>query len=239
MRNYILTIFISTYNRANYIDRFIKNVDLSRHLIQLIIVDDNSTDLYSVPKNEDITYIKSDKTQHKFVGSYLNKSLIRGTFTTFLDDKDYFINSGDRILVEFLKTINNDELAICDMYNNGEIIGHSFQGLTLHEFTYMKAKYGDKLLIFPTKYFMDFNFNLSEFKSETVYNHDFFVLTLIHIRVNYLKGIIINHEYLENGITKNNKKYKIANFLTHKYIIEHQSNEKASLKFMIYKSYEA
>lgn len=118
----LVTVYMPTYNRVNLLQRAVESV-LSQDYrnIELIVVDDNSTDgthqylAEMAEKDSRFRYFINEKNSGACVSR--NKAIFeaRGKFVTGLDDDDYFHT--DRIKVFVNQALKNEDNAYFSTYN--------------------------------------------------------------------------------------------------------------------------
>ena len=120
--NPLVTVYITTHNRADILPRAIESVLKQTYKkIEIIISDDGSTDKTSsvvksyTDKYAKIKYIKSDSPKGANHARNMALKKAKGVFITGLDDDDCFRN--DRVEM-FIKHWNKKYAFICDNFHN-------------------------------------------------------------------------------------------------------------------------
>jgi glycosyltransferase involved in cell wall biosynthesis len=112
MNNELVSVIIPTFNRAQFLERAVASViDQSYPYIEIIIVDDGSTD--ETPSlvralDRDIHYVA---TPHRGVSAARNRGMVdaRGEWIAFLDSDDYWLTSKIEKQLHYLHTVFPDD----------------------------------------------------------------------------------------------------------------------------------
>ena len=133
-----ISVIVPIYNSEDYIDRCVRSiVEQSYKNIEIILVDDGSTDNSSMMCDEWAKNDKRVKVIHKEnggVSSARNEGLkiAKGDYISFVDSDDYI----DKKMIE--KMLNqmekgNTDLVICNYEPNHDFVDN-MDGITLREF---------------------------------------------------------------------------------------------------------
>lgn len=114
MNNKMVSIIITTYKRAEYLERAIQSVLRQTYQnFELIVVDDNNegTDarqnvvniMKKYETNKKIIYLKHKKNKNGAVARNTGIRIAKGDYIAFLDDDDFWLKDRLKILVEKLE----------------------------------------------------------------------------------------------------------------------------------------
>ncbi len=237
MKDIILTIVVSTYNRPLFLSKLIDSIDFSSKKIELIIIDDNSTVDYIVNTNRFIKYFKNKNSKHKFYNFLFYRPYYSGKYVCLVDDKDIFEYQKIPDLINIL-SCSDSKIVAFDYYNNNKIIGKKFTVSNFYEFRYKKCFYGDKFILFRHDVIDNFLFDFNSIGDDVITNFDLIIEENIFEKADYYDLHVINHKYLKGGITDNNLSYKRNNEKYRKILYEKQMKNKSCLKYKILKSFE-
>ncbi len=122
-KNYLVTIYIPTYNRVNLLRRALNSVRQQTYkFLDIIIVDDCSTDetqkyIMSIIKlDERIRYINNSSNLGASASRNVAIQEAKGYFITGLDDDDYFMPDRIKIFIDYWKTIKSSTVLIFSGY---------------------------------------------------------------------------------------------------------------------------
>lgn len=140
-----VSVIISTYNRAIYIERAIQSILSQTYKnIEIIVVDDNNENsvaraemiekMKKYDKNNKVIYLKHKVNKNGAAARNTGISYATGDYITFLDDDDYFFpdrisklvkkikdSSCDAIYTGFIIVKNKKILNISDAIKNGNL----------------------------------------------------------------------------------------------------------------------
>lgn len=92
-----LSIIIPTYNRSIFLKQAIQSIlkqDISQDDIEIIVIDDNSTEDYSwILDYKNVFYKKNSKNKGPIYARKVGMHLSTGKYISFFDDDDYLIDS--------------------------------------------------------------------------------------------------------------------------------------------------
>lgn len=119
----LVTIYIPTYNRLNLLKRAVNSVlEQTYHFIELIIVDDCSTDgthdylKELASKDTRVKFFIKDKNSGACVSRNIAIQNAKGIFITGLDDDDYFEKDRIQSFMEAWNNKKNNTIAISSLY---------------------------------------------------------------------------------------------------------------------------
>jgi glycosyltransferase involved in cell wall biosynthesis len=126
--NDLVSVIITTYNRAEYLKRALASVINQTHKdLEIIIVDDNSDDDTSElvsdfsKMDKRILSLRNDKNQGYGFGRKLGMEISKGAFISFLDDDDEWLENKIKYQLIKAKELNTPTLILCNGFDSVRI----------------------------------------------------------------------------------------------------------------------
>ena len=154
----MVTVIITTYKRADFLERAIESVlNQSYKDFELIVVDDNDKEteyrrevenlMKKYETNPKVIYIKHEKNKNGAVARNTGINIAKGEYISFLDDDDYYFKDRLKILVSTLdkyKEYNAAYTSVIKIRNNKiyEYIDAKEDGNLEFEFLQLKSCIG-------------------------------------------------------------------------------------------------
>lgn len=238
----LLTIIVSTYNRPLLLKRLLKSIFQSEfnYKIQVNVIDDNSSisyknEIQEFYKYENFHYFKLNKNLYKIKNIYSLKDKINSEFVLIADDKDYFIDSGIKKIVNFLEK-NIGKICVSYHFNKKKtgILGKPIKGHnSLWKHMYKLGHISDRFIYVPYHFFKNTNIDFSQFKEQKVYGEFLIYENIINEPTFSFYEPVSFHEYLKNGITGNLLELKTENWIYTMYCINYILSKKPCFKVAI------
>ncbi len=217
-----ITILTPTYNRAYTLKKLYNSlIEQEENNFEWLIIDDGSND-----NTKDIVdnFIREEKIKISYYyqkngGKHraLNKGieLINSELTFIVDSDDYLSKDAiKKINFYYNKYINQKEIcgfSFLRMYDNNEVIGDKYHYNEKID-NYLKCRVnenilGDKAEVFYTQILKEYKF--PEFKNERFLSEDVVWIEIAKkYNMVYINYPIYYTEYLNDGLSKNDKKMK-------------------------------
>ncbi len=154
----MVSVIITTYKRADFLERAIESVlNQSYKDFELIVVDDNDKEtefrhkveelMQKYETNPKVIYIKHEKNKNGAAARNTGIKVAKGEFISFLDDDDYYFKDRLKILVSTLEKYNEYNAAytsVIKIRNNRiyEYINAKDDGNLEFEFLQLKSCIG-------------------------------------------------------------------------------------------------
>ena len=239
---FLLSIIIPTYNREKLLNRCLESLDFSQKNVEIIVVDDGSKfkvkDKFKNYKKKIKFYRigNSGRTYALFYG--IKKA--NSHYIMVLDDDDYFIKNGLKIIVNILKQNQTKIINNVDLFAFGTLIK---KGKTLIKSIPPKKK----LNLIELKADYKLNTDIKEIPKTKIIKK---VINKIKLKkfervptgllwanlsgkCQCINRAVVYKEYYEDGITSNisYSKFKDSNYMINLYEIYSKSNDYSSIFF--------
>lgn len=229
------SICIPVFNRAKLIIRTLKSLEKQSYKdFEILVIDDGSTDNlkdviteYKKESTLDLKYFyKNNGGKHTALNLGIEKAI--GKFFIILDSDDYFLEDTLKNFYELCKKIENNSeysgvMGRCIDIKTGELIGESFKEdpfissyIDFHYKTGLSKQFGDCCECNKTSILKKYRFPEVE-GVKFIPEAWLFDQIGISYKLYCTNKVFEVKEYVENGITKDNK-YKLKNnigFLYH------------------------
>ena len=239
---FLLSIIIPTYNREQLLKRCLESLDFSQKNVEIIVVDDGSKfkvkDKFKNYKKK-IKFYRIDNSGRTYALFYGIKKA-NSHYIMVLDDDDYFIKNGLKIIVNILKQNQTKIINNVDLFAFGTLIK---KGKTLIKSIPPKKK----LNLIELKADYKLNTDIKEIPKTKIIKK---VINKIKLKkfervptgllwanlsgkCQCINRAVVYKEYYEDGITSNisYSKFKDSNYMINLYEIYSKSNDYSSIFF--------
>ena len=135
--NDLVSVIIPTYDRAQYLRRALESVRNQTHRnLEIIIVDDSSNDNTPelvnnfIKDDKRVIFLRNDKNQGIGFSREAGINISKGTFISFLDDDDEWLENKIESQLKKAKELNTPTLILCNGFDNVRIQKYSIdQGM--------------------------------------------------------------------------------------------------------------